>query len=73
MVVQEWKKTESGQFMEFEVISFVPIDLRGINAELLTSEEREWLNNYHKEVFEKVSPLLNDEVKAWLKEATRAI
>lgn len=73
MVVQEWQKTESGQFMEFEVISFVPIDLRGINAELLTSEEREWLNNYHKEVFEKVSPLLNDEVKAWLKEATRTI
>ena len=73
MVVQEWQKTESGQFMEFEVISFVPIDLRGINVELLTSEEREWLNNYHKKVFEKVSPLLNDEVKTWLKEATRAI
>ena len=40
---------------------------------MLTAEEKQWLNDYHKMVFEKLSPLLNDEEKEWLKEACRAI
>lgn len=72
-VVEEDIKTESGQFMKFETISYVPIDLKGVNAELLTKDEKDWLNNYHREVYNKLSPYLTDEEKAWLKEETRSI
>ncbi|WMM24449.1 aminopeptidase P family protein [Tissierella sp. MB52-C2] len=73
VVVEEDIKTDSGQFMKFETISFVPIDLQGIDVELLTENERTWLNEYHKDVFNKLSPYLNDEERAWLKEETRSI
>lgn len=66
-------KNEYGQFMNFETITFAPIDLDGIDPELLSKEEKAWLNAYHKEVFEKVAPFVSDEVKTWLKEYTRAI
>lgn len=72
-VVQEDIVTDSGQFMKFETISFVPIDLEGIDVELLTENERTWLNEYHKDVFNKLSSYLNDEERAWLKEETRSI
>ena len=72
-VVQEDILTDSGQFMKFETISFVPIDLEGIDVGLLTENERTWLNEYHKDVFSKLSSYLNDEERAWLKEETRSI
>ena len=72
-VVEEDIVTESGQFMKFETISYVPIDLEGIDVKLLTEEEIEWLNNYHNEVYNKLSPYLTDEEKQWLKEETRSI
>ena len=64
---------EYGQFMEFETITFAPIDLDGIDAKYMTKAEREWLNNYHAQVFEKISPYLTAEETEWLKEYTRAI
>ncbi len=73
VVVQEDIRTDSGQFMKFEILSFVPIDLEGIDVELLSENERAWLNEYHKEVFKLLSPYLNEEEKAWLKEETRSI
>ena len=54
-------------------MSYCPIDLEGINVEMLTSEEKDWLNNYHKMVFEKLSPYLNEEEKEFLKEETKRI
>lgn len=39
----------------------------------MTKSEREWLNNYHKDVYEKIGPHLTDEEREWLKEYTRAI
>lgn len=65
--------TDSGQFMKFEVISFCPLDLDGIDAKLLTESEREWLNNYHEKVYNKLSPYLNDSEKEWLRKETRRI
>lgn len=59
--------------MRFDVLSFVPIDLEAIDVNLLTEMEKSWLNNYHKEVYEKLSPYLNDEENAWLREETRSI
>lgn len=73
LVVRKDESTESGQFMNFETITFCPIDLDGIVVELLNSDERAWLNNYHKEVYDKLSPYLDEEHRAWLKYQTRAI
>ena len=64
---------EYGQFMEFETITFAPIDLDGIDPQYMTKAEIEWLNNYHAQVFEKISPYLTAEETEWLKEYTRAI
>lgn len=73
LVVRKDEKTESGQFMNFETITFCPIDLNGIIVEMLTADEKAWLNNYHREVYDKLSAYLNEEQRAWLKYATRAI
>ncbi|OLS03287.1 aminopeptidase P family protein [Tissierella creatinophila] len=66
-------KTEFGQFMSFETLSFVPIDLNCIDEKLLTESEKGWLNSYHSEVYEKLSPYLDGKVLEWLKEKTREI
>jgi len=73
MIVVEDEKTEFGQFMKFEAITYCPIDLDGINSEMMTEEEKQWLNDYHKDVYTKLSPYLNEEEKQWLKEETREI
>ena len=73
MIVVEDEKTEFGQFMKFEAITYCPIDLDGINSEVMTVEEKQWLNDYHKDVYTKLSPYLNEEEKQWLKEETREI
>ncbi len=73
LVVKKDEKTAFGQFMKFETITYAPLDLDGVIKELLSSEEIEFLNSYHKMVFEKVSPHLTEDEKAWLKEYTREI
>ncbi|MDR7855817.1 aminopeptidase P family protein [Tissierella sp.] len=73
VVVEEDIETDSGQFMKFETLSFVPIDLEAIDVALLSEKERQWLNDYHEEVYTKLSPYLNEEEKSWLKEETRKI
>lgn len=72
-VVEEDINTDSGQFMRFEILSYCPIDLDGIDVDLLTEKEREWLNNYHEEVYDKLSPYLDEEEKEWLRKETRNI
>lgn len=74
LVVKEISKDdEMGEFYGFEVISLCPIDLDGINVELLNIEEKEWLNNYHREVFEKISQFLDESEIEFLKKETRSI
>lgn len=73
LISRKAEKTEFGQFMDFETITFVPIDLDGIAPDEMTKFEREWLNNYHAEVYEKIAPHLTEEERVWLKEYTRAI
>lgn len=73
LIVQKAEKTEFGQFMRFETMTYAPLDLDGVIKELLSKEEIEYLNNYHQMVYEKVSPYLTLEEKEWLKEYTRAI
>lgn len=66
-------KNEYGQFMEFETITYAPIDLDAVDPELMTREQRESLNAYHKKVYEVLSPYMTQEENKWLKEYTRAV
>ena len=73
IVVRKAEKNEYGQFMDFEVITFAPIDLDAIDESLILKDEKAYLNNYHKQVYDKISPYLNEEEKQWLKTYTREI
>ncbi len=73
LICRKGEKNEYGQFMYFECITFVPFDLDAIAPEQMNETEKRYLNEYHKAVYEKVSPFLNEEEAAWLKEYTKAI
>ncbi len=73
IVVRKAEKNEYGQFMDFEVITFAPIDLDAIDENLMLRDEKIYLNNYHKQVYDKISPYLNEDEKEWLKQYTREI
>ncbi|MGL4912054.1 MAG: aminopeptidase P family protein [Romboutsia sp.] len=73
LVVRKLEKNEYGQFMDFEVVTFAPIDIDALDERLFLQDEKDYLNNYHKEVYNKISPFLNDEEREWLKEYTREI
>ena len=73
IVVRKAEKNKYGQFMDFEVITFAPIDLDAIDESLILKDEKVYLNNYHKQVYDKISPYLNEEEKQWLKTYTREI
>lgn len=65
--------TKKGEALGFEPLTFVPFDLDAINVGELDENERAWLNAYHAEVFDKVSPLLDEEHRHYLARATKAI
>lgn len=73
IVCRKGAKNEYGQFMYFEPLTFVPFDLDAIEVSQLNETEKSWLNAYHKEVYEKVAPLLTTEEAEWLKEYTREV
>lgn len=61
------------KFYRFEDLTLFPIDLNLVDEKMLSPVEKEWLNEYHEMVFEKISPKLNEEEKAWLEEKCRQI
>jgi Xaa-Pro aminopeptidase len=65
--------SEFGEFLKFETLTLCPIDTRCLIADLLTQEEKQWLNAYHSEVRERLSPLLDGAALSWLNERTVAI
>lgn len=67
------QETAFGTFFRFEPLTLCPIDKAPIDREMLTAEEVEWLNSYHRTVYEKLSPRLDEETREWLKEACEAI
>ena len=73
LIVRKGVQNEYGQFMYFEPITFVPIDLDAIDADVMSVEDKKMLNDYHKAVFEKISPYLNEEETEWLKKYTREV
>ena len=73
MICYEDEETDFGQFLKFDTISLCYIDKSLIDKSLLDNREISWLNSYHTEVFEKLSPHLNEDEKLWLKEKTEPI
>ena len=73
LLTRKQKKNEYGQYMDFEVITLAPIDLDAIDPELMLENEKEYLNRYHKLVYDKISPFLSEKEKQWLKKYTRSI
>lgn len=73
LMVAEGEKNAYGQFLHFEVLTYVPIDLDAVDPGLMTEQERQLLNDYHQKVYEKIGPHLTEEERAWLREYTRAI
>ena len=67
------QKNEYGQFMKFENLTWVPVDLDALDVKYMEQRDITLLNEYHRTVYEKISPLLTDEEAAWLKNATRQI
>lgn len=60
-------------FYQFETLTLFPIDKSLIDVTLLSVYEKNWLNDYHQMVFEKVAPLLSATEKEWLKIKTLPI
>ena len=73
LLITDDRETEFGKFLKFEPLTLCPIDKKPIVREMLNDDEIEWINNYHKTVYDKLAPLLNDEEKAWLANATSKI
>ncbi len=73
LLVKNTELNEFGQFMCFEAITYVPIDLDAVKVEMLSDDDRLELNNYHKKVYEVIAPHLNEDERAWLKEYTREV
>lgn len=67
LLVTQYKETEFGQFLQFEPLTLCPIDKSPVVADMLLSEEIDWLNTYHQHVFDTLSPHLSPDESAWLR------
>lgn len=73
LICRKAEKNEYGQFMQFENITYAPIDLDALLPEEMSRTERRRLNEYHRAVYDTISPYLTEEERNWLKENTREI
>lgn len=73
MLIVKSKETEFGAFYKFEPLTLCPIDKEAILPDMLSYEEKQWLNNYHSLVYDRLNASLNTDEQAWLKEATSPI
>ncbi|MDD7098192.1 MAG: aminopeptidase P family protein [Prevotella sp.] len=73
MIIEKYMTTDFGEFLQMRPLTLCPIDLAPVNIDMLTAEEKAWLNNYHADVYAKLSPLLDDDHRQWLAEATKSI
>ncbi|MCP4021324.1 MAG: aminopeptidase P family protein, partial [Desulfobacteraceae bacterium] len=73
IVVDEALENDFGIFFKFENLTLCHFERDLINKDLLSPMEINWVNNYHKEVFEKLSPFLGQDVCTWLEKKTRPI
>ena len=73
LLIKDFVETTFGKFLQMESLTLCPIDTAPIDVDMLLLEEVEWLNAYHREVFEKLSPYLEDEEVGWLAKATKPL
>lgn len=73
LLIKDYQTTEFGKFLQMESLTLCPIDLTPVDFSMLQPEEIEWLDIYHRDVFEKLSPYLEGEDLGWLREATRPV
>ena len=73
LLCRKAEKTPYGQFMNFETSTWATIETEAIDLSVMEPSDVLLLNEYHKQVYEKLSPYLNEEEREWLKEATKAI
>ena len=74
LLITPYCETEFGSFMQFEPLTLCPIDTAPVLREMLTEEEARWLNDYHRTVYDRLSPLLDSEGdRRWLADACRAV
>ena len=73
LLVTPYMETAFGRFLQFESLTLCPIDQTPILVEMMTREEVEWLNGYHQNVYEKLSPYLSEDEKNWLFEACKPL
>lgn len=73
VIVEKKMETGDGEFYGFDMLSYCPIDTRAVDKSLMTDKEIAWLNDFHKKVYDKISPYLTVREATWLKEETKAI
>lgn len=73
LLIKDYQTTEFGKFLQMESLTLCPIDLTPVDFSMLQPEEIEWLDTYHRDVFEKLSPYLEGEDLEWLREGTRPV
>ncbi len=73
MVAENYVKNEYGQFMRFRTLTWVPIDMEAVDEKYLTETQRMYLYSYQRQVYEKLSPYLDEEEREWLRRETKAV
>ena len=73
LLIKPYKETEFGQFLQFESLTLCPIDTTPIVREMMLAEEVAWLNDYHQQVRDTLSPHLDEGERAWLRKAIEAL
>ena len=73
LLVRKGPKNDYGQFMYFEALTYCPIDLDPVLVDMLTEDDKAYLNDYHQKVYDLIGPGLEEEERCWLREVTRPI
>ena len=73
LICKKAEKNEYGQFMEFEMLTYAPIDLDAVEPKYMTEREKKLLNDYHELVYNTIAPYLTEEEREWLKVYTRPV
>ncbi len=73
LLIKTYKTTEFGTFLEMEPLTLCPIDTAPIDVSMLLPEELKWLDEYHKYVYDKLSPYLSEDENKWLENATKPL
>ena len=70
MLTIPYEETEFGKFYAFETITLCPFDRELFDTSIMSDSEIEWVNNYHRMVYDRLSPLMDETERTWLANAT---